>query len=545
MKPFHYFSLRKIKNKMSKRNRTKGVIISIFALAIISLTLSAETRILAQTNLSWVKMQYNQIPQNAVNGGEDINGNILYVCRTAHSGTTVPGKVVGNKCNYNWGTVEYTSSNYEILVGNGYYWSGEDIDYDSAVSAGTANNQNYYICRAVLNDGSTHPGRLQNNKCNYGFGGKGYASNAFEILQSETGQYSTYSLLDSALNGNAQGVRDALRDGQAINQKNPTGQTALMLGASKGSIDVVRLLLNDGASIDVRDNDGNTALIYAAWKGFPQVAGLLLRDGANLNARNNKGDTAFTLAAASGQFEIVQLIMNDNAFPGSDSEEGERAFGFAASNGYTNIIRLLLEDGVNIDSRNENGQTALMRAAINNRADVISVLLGEGADAKLLDNNRYTAFTTAAFYNATNAMRIMMNEGGISPDSKEAENAIRIAARNNKTESLKFLIQFGVDKNTRGGENGNTPLMLAALEGQEEATMILINARANVNDQNGNGETALMLAAGNSKKNTLKVLMKAGADINATDKNGKTALQHAISNGHKDTRKELEKAGAN
>ena len=259
----------KCKRNFNVRNRFCAILAS-------TLFVLGGTQIFAQNALNWVKPQYNRIPRNAVKGGDDTNGAVLYVCRTIHNGTTLPGKVVENKCNYNWGTTEYTSSNYEILTGDDYYWSGYDIDYDAAIIGGQSRNEDYYICRAILKDGSKQPGRLQNNKCNYGYAGKGYTSTSFEVLQSESAQNSAYSLLDAALNGNAQTVRDALHSGQAVNQKNTTGQTALMLGASKGSVDVVRILLYEGATVDMRDNDGNTALIYAAWKGFPQVVGFVI-----------------------------------------------------------------------------------------------------------------------------------------------------------------------------------------------------------------------------------------------------------------------------
>ena len=527
---------------MHQGKRIPSAGIRLIAILIVGLIISSGMKISAQTNLSWVKAGYGGIPRNAVVGGTDADGSTLYVCRTTHIQTLLPGKIVGGKCNYNWGTIEYSSANFEVLVGATYNWSGYGVDYSRAIIGGKGGNENYYVCRALLPNGSKQPGRLQNNKCNYGYGGKGYAADSFEILQSEA---AAFSLLDAALNGDAPAVREALRNGQAVNQKNQTGQTALMLAASKGSVDVTRILLNEGATIDVRDNEGNTALIYAASKGFPQVFKMLLREGANLNVHNNKDDSAFTLAANGGQIETVRLIINDEAFRGADNPDGGRALILAAANGYTEILRLLLEADADIDSRNENGQTALMRSAANNHADSVRFLLNEGANNKLYDNNRYSAFTTAAFYNAVNAMRVLMTEGGIKSESTEAESALRLAARQGKADSLRFLIQADVDFENDGGENGNTPLMWAATEGQQETTDILINARADLNKQNSRGETALMLAAANSKRNTLRLLIRAGADLNLTDRSGKTALRHAIENGHKDTRKELEKAGAN
>lgn len=153
-------------------------------------------------------------------------------------------------------------------------------------------------------------------------------------------------------------------------------------------------------------------------------------------------------------------------------------------------------------------------------------------------------FYYAVVADSSDVLRVLMNEGKITVSDSQVQQGLRTAARNDKRDALKFLIESGVDVNNQNEDNGSTALMWAAGEGFDEATEMLVKAGAKLNLQNERGETALMLAAANSKKNTLKVLIKAGADLNLRDKNGKTALGLAIQNKHDDTRKELQKAGA-
>lgn len=485
-------------------------------------------------SLRWVRGG-NSIPANAIEGGEDADGSTLYVCRTTHSGTQLPGKVVGNKCNYNWGSTEYSSGNFEILVGTGEYWSRR-LDQASAVAGGSSGTQTFYVCRAFTDNG-TQPGRMQDGKCNYGFGGRGYASTNYEVLNGNAP--AAVSLLDAALRADAPGVRAALRSGQAINQKNPKGQTALMLAASKGATDVVRILLNEGATVDARDNEGFTALGYAAFQGDSQSVRQLLRAGANAFSRTQNGYTPLYYAGASGDVETVKALMDD----AGGSEGGSSPLHGAAAYNRANMIAFLVENEFDIDQTDANGQSALMVAARLNKAQAVGALLRAGADVSIKTANNWEVFGLAAVNNATDAMGVLMNSERFGVRSPYVEAAIRVAARDSKLVSLNFLIQRGVDVNASVKGVGTTPLMLAATNGHDDAIKALLNARADSNLQNEKGETALILAASAGKKDAVKALLRAGADRNLTDNNGKTALQYATQNNHGDTRKELEKGG--
>lgn len=439
------------------------------------------------------------------------------------------------------GNSEYASSSFDILVGDDEYWSS-DIDSRTAIVGGNSGNQVFYICRAYENSGS-HPGRLHDGKCNYSFGGRGYASTNYEISNGDGA--AAISLLDAATRGDASGIRAALNARQAINQKNDKGQTALMLAAAKGAGDAVRVLLNEGARVDARDNEGFTALMYAAYSGDPQSVGQLLRSGANLNSRTNDGNTPFFYAAAGGSIETVRIMMNDPAFEGLDSLGAGFPLHAAAANNHTRMIEFLLDsEEIDVDGQDENGQTAVMWAAVNNKSQAVGVLVRAGADLKTKNSNYYEVFGLAAVSDAADVLNVLLGSGSFKITDAIVEAALRTAARNNKLAALKFLLQRGADPDSQQEEIGNTALIWASAEEFDDAIKLLLNAKADPNGQNTRGETALMLAAANSKKSSLKLLLKAGANINLRDETGKTALQHAIDNNHKDTRKELEKAGA-
>jgi ankyrin repeat protein len=513
-----------------------------YLLLLLALTAASSIETSAQGSLRWVRSD-GRIPSSAVVGGEERNGAELYICRTSHNGTTLPGKVVGNQCNYNWGTTEYSSRTFEILTGSGEYWT-DDINRRTAVVGGYGDGQSYYVCRAS-ESGGVHPGRMQNGKCNYSFGGRGYASSNYEVLNGNVvgGNAGVVSLLDAAARGDSSEVRAALRAGQAINQKNTKGQTALMLAASKAAVDAVRVLLNEGATVDVRDNEGYTALGYAAFAGDASSVRQLLRAGANLTTRTNNGYTPLYFAAASGDVETVRAILSD---PGYE-RASERAAGFplhgAAAYDRTEVIAYLIDEEFDVDEVDQNGQTPVMVAARNNKAAATRALIQAEADLTVRTPNNHDVFSLAAVSGSVDVLGVLLNSGKFTVKSPSAESGLRVAARDSKIPVITFLIGRGVDPNARLRDVGITPLMLAAGEGHDNAVKELIKANVDLDLRNNRGETALILAAAAGKKDVVKALLRAGADRSIADNNGKTALDHAVQNKHGDTRKELEKGG--
>ncbi len=509
-------------------------------LSIIFFVFLITTPTFAQSSNDWVRFRNGNMPSDAVEGGYESNGEKTFVCRVRYGGSYISGRAQYNQCFYNKGNGESSASNFEVLVGKGYSWS-RSKNYDRAVVAGGSSEENYYVCR-VSASGGLYPGRTENDNCYYTRDRRGYSSRTFEVLQGNS--YNT-NLLGAASRGDYQAVKDALRDGQAINQTDSNGKTALMLASEKGYESVIRELLYERATIDLPDKTGNTALMLAAANGYSDIVRNLLREGANFNSRNDNGDTAFTLAASGGHSRLISDFLNYDDFGRVERSDVERGFRNAAYNGHTNVLELLYEYGASVESQGADGRTALMLASMGGKADAVRYLLRNDASINSRDNNGFTPFLYGIDADSESVLSVFMDESKfIKFDDAEAERGLILAASNDRRRSLRYLLQKGVDVNSQNQSDGLTPLMLTSGGGHDEATEILINSNADLNIQNDDGETALMLAAANSKNNTTKVLIKAGADLNLRDKNGLTALGWAIRNKHKDTRKTLEKAKA-
>jgi thiosulfate/3-mercaptopyruvate sulfurtransferase len=79
------------------------------------------------------------------------------------------------------------------------------------------------------------------------------------------------------------------------------------------------------------------------------------------------------------------------------------------------------------------------------------------------------------------------------------------------------------------GFNGNTPLLLAALEGNAMMVSRLIEAGADLYAINDDFNGVLFNACFANTPDVIRTLVEAGADINDTNEEGTTALMYAAS----------------
>ena len=118
----------------------------------------------------------------------------------------------------------------------------------------------------------------------------------------------------------------------------------------------------------------------------------------------------------------------------------------------------------------------------------------------------------------------------LDPQSS-SNNALRVAARENRLEDLANLLQKpGVDINSKSKE-GLTALMYASKNCSAKTVKYLVAHRADVNAKDLEGRTALIFAARESCWQVVKELAQvAGLDAGARDRHQKTAIDYANEN---------------
>lgn len=158
-----------------------------------------------------------------------------------------------------------------------------------------------------------------------------------------------WSLHDAALDGNVNGIRDALAAGADINGVTDKGQTALLLALGPhGSGDAAAYLISRGADVNLADNGGNTPLMTAAmWVSLPSVR-LLLDRGARVNAQAADGVTAPMLVGNAGpeSVAVLSLLLDRGADTRIRTKSGRDIFNSMASFSRKDLLDVLRARGV-------------------------------------------------------------------------------------------------------------------------------------------------------------------------------------------------------
>ena len=121
---------------------------------------------------------------------------------------------------------------------------------------------------------------------------------------------------------------------------------------------------------------------------------------------------------------------------------------------------------------------------------------------------------------------------------------IHVASSTGATGKIEQLIENGIDINTQN-LGGETPLMVAAMQGQLEVARVLIDKGADLDIQAMLGNTALTLAMLSKQYPVAHLLIDKGANPNLNNIFGQTALNVAVLYGQTDIVRKLIDKGAN
>jgi ankyrin repeat protein len=98
----------------------------------------------------------------------------------------------------------------------------------------------------------------------------------------------------------------------------------------------------------------------------------------------------------------------------------------------------------------------------------------------------------------------------------DGNTALHIVTRKRELDWVGFLLNRGADPNI-GDSNGDTPLMIAAGIGFEEAASQMVRQGAKVDAGNRRGETALSVAVQQRQPRIVELLLRAGANPDKPD----------------------------
>jgi len=157
------------------------------------------------------------------------------------------------------------------------------------------------------------------------------------------------------------------------------------------------------------------------------------------------------------------------------------------------------EDFLDIDYQDERSFSAIHYACSNGNLEMTEALLNKGCRSDIMDKDGNTPLLFAASQPASNE----------------------------HFQLLISLIEFGADPNVQNF-NGDTPLHLASLNGNNSMVAFLIENGANVNAKNLEGSSPLHLAVSAGHLEIVSYLATHGAFINPQDDEGDSPLHYAV-----------------
>jgi ankyrin repeat protein len=253
-------------------------------------------------------------------------------------------------------------------------------------------------------------------------------------------------LRDAARVGDADAVRQLLRDGADINAADEYGNTALMIAAIENHVGCMEALgERDDLGLNPVDSEGWTPLMIVTSRGHTNALEWLLNKGADWRLTDHLGFTALdhqimnhhVPAYPDGRLlewpttAVLEAWITNNGRPDEvakmhrdlTEERGQTeelpprgdcclALRDAAREGDAEAVRRLLRDCTDINAADEHGNTALMIAAIENHVRCMDVL-GERDDLDLnqVDRDGLTPLMIAVCFGNTNAVQWLLNKG--------------------------------------------------------------------------------------------------------------------------------------
>ncbi|CAB3239749.1 unnamed protein product [Arctia plantaginis] len=137
---------------------------------------------------NWVDAAGGAVPPGAVVGGQDCNGEPIYVARARHEGAVIPGKLVASHgvTFVAWGGSEHGKPEYQVLVGGPNNWirtNGANVPPGAFPGGESEDGEPLYIGR-VNHEGSLTTGKVQQSHgvCYISFAGQELGFPDYEVL---------------------------------------------------------------------------------------------------------------------------------------------------------------------------------------------------------------------------------------------------------------------------------------------------------------------------------------------------------------------------
>jgi ankyrin repeat protein len=332
-----------------------------------------------------------------------------------------------------------------------------------------------------------------------------------------------------------------LLQGAAINEKDQHGAQALHHAVKKGNSKMVKLLLNYLADIEAADEWGKTPLWLATERGYKTIVKRLLTYGVDVNQRLYTGETALHIAIKQDQLLVAKVLLDAGANVSvTDYHLFTPLHTAVATNKLRSVamVNYLLEKNANLEAETKEAVKPIHLAS---NARVLEILLKKGASPNAITGKGEPILHTYIEQKNTACANLLLQyKADITLKDREAETVLHKAARNifNQTNLFSLVtecVSYHIDVDAKN-QWGQTPLHVAAYNGNLAMICILLSFNADVNAKDKAGWTPLHKALRcwkgiycdqDKELDRIRLLLHNKANVNEKDNFGRTPLHHA------------------
>ena len=288
------------------------------------------------------------------------------------------------------------------------------------------------------------------------------------------------------------------------------GKTPFLYACEFGSLDIIKYYVEGNSNFNINQQDklGNNGLHLAVQKDQIEIAQYLIEKGIQINALDSIGRTALVLSCETSNLDLLNLLLDKGADP-------------------------------NIQPTNN--RPIISSAVIGNNVELLKCLITRGADPTLIDSRGWSALHFAAQIGAIDILDLLIHDKRtiklFESQNDLGQTPFMIAVFWNQVDTVRYLIESGLDFVGIADKKGNTALHLAArLNHFSIAELLLDSTQINVNQLNNDQQTALVVAVEAWSLEIVKLLLsRIDCRVNTPNAEGMTAFLIACKLGQLDT----------
>jgi len=242
---------------------------------------------------------------------------------------------------------------------------------------------------------------------------------------------------------------------------------------------------------------------------------------AQLEARKNleQNNISFTVAtfiqtAKEGKNAILKDFLN--AGMNINAKQSDTALTGAVGTEKTNTVIFLLENGANVNEQSD-WESPLGIAAYKGYFNIAKILIKHGANVNGLALDGMTPLMNAVYTNKTKIVKLLL-ENGASPNyilPETSESPIILAARNGNFDITKLLLEYKCNPNTKDS-GGLTALDWAVMNGYTDVAEELINSpKIQLITKESESSRPMILALQNNNFKVAEALIAKGVSPNS------------------------------